>query len=132
MSRTVWIVAVVAWIAAAAVAFVYRHTLLASISGTLALITLCLPVAFALYVLAEGLGEGVASLLLLVAFKVVTLGLIRTEFTAEAMSFPWYGFARTRDLHLVASEGAVAVIGVLVYTAIGVIWYFAHASPAAN
>lgn len=109
--------------AAAIAAFVYRDTLLASDIGKLVLIALGFPIAFALYILAEALGEGVVFLLMLVAFKLVTLGLIRTELTGYNEIFPWYGITRDHDGKLVASEGCVYVIGTLAYVTAGIGWY---------
>lgn len=88
------------------------------------LVVLLLPLALGLYLLAEALGEGLIYILLIGAFKVVTIGLIRTEFTAGSLDFAWHGFARTSDGKLVASENAVAIIGVLTYLTAGAVWYF--------
>jgi len=121
--RGISIVAAIAWLAGAIAAFVYRDALLANDLGKLVLIALCFPIAFAMYMLAEALGEGLVFLLVLAAFKVVTLGLIRTEFTSYNKSFPWYGISRDHEGRLVASEGCIYIIGALVYVAAGIAWY---------
>jgi hypothetical protein len=123
LTRSLSILAVAAWLVAAGAAFVYRDTLAASNLGALALIVLAFPFVVVLYMLAEALGEGVVFLLVLSAFKLVTLGLIRTEFTSYATSFPWYGLVRDQDGRLVASEGCVYIIGFAAYVAAGVGWY---------
>ncbi len=123
LTRGISIVATIAWLAGAIAAYVYRDALLASDLGKLVLVAMCFPIAFAIYMLTEGLGEGVVFLLVLAAFKLVTLGLIRTEFTSQNQTFPWYGIARNHDGKPVASEGCIYVIGTLVYVAAGVAWY---------
>ncbi len=123
LTRGLSILAAAAWLVAAVVAFVYRGDLAASNLGELALIVLALPFSLVLYVVAETLGEGVVYLLVVSAFKLVTLGLIRTEFTSYAVSFPWYGFARDQFGRLVASDACVYIIGVAVYVTVGVSWY---------
>lgn len=121
MPKGFWILCAVAWLAAATAAFIHRDALAATQLGKLALIILGFPLALALYTLAEGLGEGVVFLLMVAAFKVATLGLIRTEFaSSRTPAFPWHGFARDLDGRLVASHGCVYVIGAAVYVAAGV------------
>mgnify|MGYP000072320388 CR=1 FL=1 len=123
LTRGLSILAAAAWLVAAGAAFFYRDDLAASNLGELALIVLALPFALVLYVVAEILGEGVLFLLVMSAFKLVTLGLIRTEFTSYAVSFPWYGLARDQFGRLIASDACVYIIGLTVYVAAGVSWY---------
>jgi hypothetical protein len=123
LTRGLTVLAVAVWLVAAGTAFVYRDALAASNLGALALVVLAFPFVLALYMLAEAVGEGVVFLLVLSAFKLVTLGLIRTEFTSHALSFPWYGFVRDQDGRLVASEGCVYIIGIAVYIGAGVGWH---------
>lgn len=123
LARRLTIVAVVVWLVATGVAFVYRDALAASNLGALALIVLGFPFVLALYMLAQAVGEGVVFFLVLSAFKIVTLGIIRTEFTSHALSFPWYGLVDDQKGRLVASEGCVYVIGVSAYVVAGVGWY---------
>lgn len=124
INRSLWIFFVVAWLVAATTAFFYRDVLAASDFGNLVLIVLGFPPAFALYMLAEALGEGVVYLLVLAAFKVVTLGLVRTALTSQTLDFPWYGFARDGDGRLVASEACVYTIGFTAYATAGLGCYF--------
>jgi hypothetical protein len=121
--RSVWLTIALAWLLATVVAFVYRDALKASPMGVVVLLVLAAPVALAIYAAVEALGEGVFYVLVLVAFKVVTLFQIRTEFTSEALAFPWHGFARGREGMLVASEGAIVFIGFMFYVVCGVVAY---------
>jgi hypothetical protein len=56
--------------------------------------------------------------------RVVTLGLIRTQFYGDAVAIPWYGLGHAEDGALVASQGIVAVIGVAVYLTVGALGYY--------
>lgn len=124
MKRTHWIFATTAWAVIALLAFVLRDELAASMAGTVALVLVFAPAVLVLYFLVHGVGEGLTLLLLAGAFKVVTLGLVRTELTATVLHFPWYGFARSTEGAPVASENAVALIGIATYLVAGVAGYF--------
>jgi hypothetical protein len=124
MKRVIWIFLAITWVSGAVAAFICRNTLAESELGKLVLMALGVPLVFVLYMIAEGLGEGVVFLLMVAAFKVVTFGLIRTEFMSQALFFPWYGIARDHDGRLVASEACVYIIGTAVYLAAGASLYF--------
>lgn len=124
MSRTRWTIAALVSVGATLLALVCKDELAASTAGIIALAVLFAPAVLTLYVLVHVLGEGVVLLLLLGAFKVVTLGQVRIEFPGAGLQFPWHGFAHADDGSLVASEDAMALIGVATYAAAGLAGYF--------
>ncbi|WP_124460932.1 hypothetical protein [Variovorax sp. KBW07] len=124
MSRTRWTVAAFVSVGAALLALVYREELAASTLGSIALVALLAPALVTLYVLVHVLGEGAVLLLLLGAFKVVTLGQVRIGFPGAGMQFSWHGFARADDGSVVASENAMALIGIATYAVAGLAAYF--------
>lgn len=124
MSRTRWTIAACVSIGATLLALVYREELAASTLGSIALVALLAPALVTLYVLVHVLGEGAVLLLLIGAFKVVTLGQVHIGFPGAGMQFSWHGFARADDGSLVASENAMALIGMATYAASGVAAYF--------
>lgn len=124
MSRTHWTVAAFVSVGATLLGLLYKDELVASTGGSIALVALFAPAAVVLYVLVHVLGEGAVFLLLLGAFKAVTFGQVRIEFPGTEMQFPWYGFTRADDRSLVASEDAMALIGVATYAAAGLVGYF--------
>lgn len=124
MSRTHWTVAAFVSAGATLLGLIYKDELAASTVGSIALVALFAPAAVVLYLLVHVLGEGAVLLLLLGAFKVVTLGQVRIGFPGAGMQFSWYGLARADDGSLVASEDAMALIGIATYAAVGLAAYF--------
>lgn len=124
MSRKHWLVAAFVSVGATLLGLLYKDELVASTVGSIALVALFAPAAVVLYVLVHVLGEGAVFLLLLGAFKVVTLGQVRIGFPGADMRFSWCGFARADDGSLVASEDAMALIGIATCAAAGLAGYF--------
>lgn len=124
MTRNRWIIAALVSAGATLLALVFKDELAASTAGIIALVVLLAPAAVCLYVLVHVLGEGAVLLLLLGAFKVVTLGRVRIGFPGAGLQFSWYGFSRADDGSLVASEDAMALIGIATYVAAGLAGYF--------
>jgi hypothetical protein len=123
MNRMVWVLVGGVSAVALLLVSVYRHELLDHTVGSIVLGVLALPALFVLYMVVHGIGEGIITLLLWLAFKVVTFGLIGT-FAEPRRGFPWYGLAREEGGGLVASEDAVAVVGLTAYAAVAVGCYF--------
>jgi len=124
MRRSHWISAAVLWAVAALLAYLYRSELAAGTAGTALIVVLCFPPLVALYFLMHLLGEGAVLVVLVMAFKVVTLGRVRTELTVPGLSFPWHGFARAEDGTLVASENAMSLVAISAYAVVGLAIYF--------
>ena len=78
---------------------------------------LALPVALAAHMLLEGVAEAALTGVAILIFKVVTLGLVRTEYSSSLATYPWYGVARDREGYLVASAGLVATVALAVSAA---------------
>lgn len=128
--RNLAIIAFVLWLATSGVAMVYRDALVTRNLEIIAIVVLGLPLALAAYFILETVGqaiiEGILHFLCIAAFKIVTLGQIRTDFTSSGHNFPWYGIKRDHHGRLVAHEGCVVVTGLIVYAMIGLccyLWY---------
>lgn len=111
---------IILWIAAAVAAFVFRRELGESPVGIGVLVVLFLPLVLLAWVVAEGLGDGVIQVLIWIAFKVVTLGLVQTELESAPARPLRFGFHRDWDGPLVASHGVVTLIGLAVWAIVAV------------
>ena len=118
-----WTLVIILWAASALLAYFYRTDLAGSTAGVATLVVIFAPLGLVLYFLAHALGEGTSLLLLLMAFKVVTLGKVRTGLTRPGQSFRWHGFARASDGALVASENAMALVAITAYATVGLALY---------
>ena len=113
------VVAVICLLAALGILFVHGSGIARS-ALNIAVVAI---VSVLLYLIAHVLIEGGVLLALVAAFKLVTLGQVKTHFLYPDQIFPWHGFAKNQDGHWVASENAMGFVGFAVYLCLGAAAY---------